>query len=72
MVLKLESAELNLSFVVNWAACHAEVAEFKYSKLIYYIVGQSLLQTCTSITKCSKFITKWYYKAGIGKLGKHY
>ena len=61
MILKKEllrhcTAEQN--FVVNLSVNYAQLVEFKYFELIYYLMGQYLLQTGAGISKWGNFITK--------------
>ena len=47
----------NKSFAVNQSVNHAELNEFNYFELGYYIVRQSLLETATAILKWGNFVT---------------
>ena len=48
----------NETFVVNQSVNYAELVEFNYFELIYYIVGQSFLKTGGGISRWGNFITK--------------
>ena len=58
----------NETFALNQYISYAELVEFSYFGLIYYILDQSLLQIDEGILKWCDFITKWeqviYYKVG--------
>ena len=41
----------NETFVVNQSVNYAELVEFNYFELIYYIVGQSFLKTGGGISR---------------------
>ena len=55
-----------LNFCSKSIRNYAELFELNYFQLIYYIIGQSLLQIRAGISKWGSFITKWvkYYKNG--------